>query len=155
MSIFTFNCKYNSIEAFLADKNYSNFIMKQGWFQSHKHAECRNQIAKYQEDSKKLVDDWEAAYQAENDQLLAIREKLYPQKKKKYAFQLRDSIRQSFRDDSNRSDALINRFRKKQSYYFKTHIIEELIAEALHPRRIQYQMNHYDNIEDFFEALSF
>lgn len=43
--------------------------------------------------------------------------------------------------------------RRLQKEYFKTQITEELIAEAMHPRRIQTQMNHFDDIEAYFEAM--
>ncbi|GMF27134.1 unnamed protein product [Phytophthora lilii] len=33
------------------------------------------------------------------------------------------------------------------------YIKEELVAEAMHPNRIQKQLDHYENIEDFFEAI--
>jgi len=149
MSIFTFTCKYDTIGAFLADKRYSTFIMNQPWFQANKHVECRQKIEEYKLESKKREDE----YKLEEEQLLALRQKHFPQKKKKYAFQIRDNIRQSFRDESNRSDALINRFRKKQSSYFNEYITEELIAEALHPRRLLSKMNHFDDIENFFEVI--
>lgn len=37
--------------------------------------------------------------------------------------------------------------------YFKTQIIEELIAEAMNPCRIQAQMNQFDDVEAFFDMM--
>ena len=37
--------------------------------------------------------------------------------------------------------------------YFRDHIHEELITEAMKPCRIQAQMSQFDNIEDFFVAM--
>lgn len=42
---------------------------------------------------------------------------------------------------------------REQKAYFKAFVVEELIAKALHPCRIQAQMDHYEDIEQFFEAL--
>ncbi|GMF24301.1 unnamed protein product [Phytophthora lilii] len=41
----------------------------------------------------------------------------------------------------------------KQRRFFKKHIKEELIAGAMHPIRIQKQLDQFDDIEDFFEAI--
>ena len=38
-------------------------------------------------------------------------------------------------------------------HHFKNQITKELIASAMKPSRIEAQMNQFDNIEDFFEAI--
>jgi hypothetical protein len=37
--------------------------------------------------------------------------------------------------------------------YFRSNITKELIAVAMHPCRIQAQLNQYDDIESFFTAM--
>lgn len=36
---------------------------------------------------------------------------------------------------------------------FKNQLTEELIAAAMHPRRIQAQMDQFEDIEEYFEAM--
>lgn len=47
-SPFSFNCKYTTIESFLADKRYSNFIMAQPWIKNDNHIKSCNLIKSYQ-----------------------------------------------------------------------------------------------------------
>lgn len=114
--------------------------MKQTWFQGSKHEHCRAQIELYKAKVKY------AYLKADNE----IKERQISHRS--YTFK-RNPEHQSFRDESNRSEKVINRFRERQRKYFKSNIEEELIASAMKPCRIEAQMNQFDNIEDFFEAI--
>jgi hypothetical protein len=43
---------------------------------------------------------------------------------------------------------------REHKKYFSSIIAEELIAAALHPRRMMMSMNEFDDIEDFFTAMA-
>ena len=43
--------------------------------------------------------------------------------------------------------------KRQHQRYFKNRIAEELIAEALHPCRVEAQMAQFDDMESFFEAM--
>ncbi|GMF35595.1 unnamed protein product [Phytophthora lilii] len=43
--------------------------------------------------------------------------------------------------------------KQTQKRLFREYIAEELIASAMHPSRIQKQLDGYDDIEDFFESM--
>jgi hypothetical protein len=47
----------------------------------------------------------------------------------------------------------VNQFAHKK--IFRSQISEELIAEAMHPRRMMKQMNTFNDIEDFFESMGY
>jgi hypothetical protein len=141
---FSFNCKYDTIEAFLADKKYSKFIMSQSWFSLDKHKDLRDKIAMFKSKEKQEYE--------ESEKLRRRATQLYAQyEPEHYEYYLHDDgfdARFRMKEMRERFIALA-----KQEKYFKECVSEELIATAMHPCRIQAQMEKFDDNESYFEAM--
>ena len=141
MTQFTFNCKYDTIEAFLADTKYSSFIMKQSWFSGDKREELRNDIKAYKQNKRK-----------EAIELSKLTNNLYKQYEPKHYALWKEEDGYSSMHEKKR---MRNRFESlaKQLIYFRNNIAEELIATAMSPKRVAAEMSQFDDIEAYFEAM--
>jgi hypothetical protein len=66
---------------------------------------------------------------------------------------LQEELQQSLIDTIKVSDLIVEELAKlNHKQHFRNHITQERIADAMHPRRMMERINHFDDIETFFDA---